>query len=339
MDNSVSEGNSVRTTRTFRLVSALAATALITAACGGDDLEGDDDESSSEGTVEAGSESLDGAEITVGSKDFDEQLILGHISVALLEDAGVEVTDEVNLGGTDAARAALESGEIDHYWEYTGTAWISFFEETDPITDRVEQYEAVRDRDAEDAGLYWLEPTPFNNTYGIALSQEADEELGGVDSISELGELIESDPDAATLCVESEFNARDDGLPGLEEHYGFEFPEGNVTVLDTGVVYGATDDRDPCNFGEVFTTDGRIAALDLKVLEDDESFFPLYNVSPVFVEEVYEQYGQTLQELYAPVAEALDDDTMSSLNARVSADGERPEDVASAWLTENDFIG
>jgi osmoprotectant transport system substrate-binding protein len=110
-------------------------------------------------------------------------------------------------------------------------------------------------------------------------------------------------------------------------------------VLDTGVIYGATADRDPCNLGEVFTTDGRIAALDLKVLEDDEAFFPLYNVSPVFVADVYADYGQTLADLYAPVAAALDDDTMAALNARVSADGERPSDVALDWLTENNFIG
>ncbi|MTV26121.1 hypothetical protein FTX61_11990 [Nitriliruptoraceae bacterium ZYF776] len=167
----------------------------------------------------AGDGSLDGAEFIVGSKDFDEQLVLGNISLILLEDAGASVTDQINVGGTDTTRAALESGDITHYWEYTGTAWISFFGETEPISDRVEQYEAVRDREAED-GLIWLEPTPFNNTYGIALSQEAHEELG-VDTISQMGELLESDPEAVSLCVESEFNVRDDGLPGLEEHYGF----------------------------------------------------------------------------------------------------------------------
>jgi osmoprotectant transport system substrate-binding protein len=331
-------------TRNLRLAGGIAAVALIASACGNGleddgngDTNGDNGEAAGEVT-EPGDADLEGAEITVGSKDFDEQLILGEISVALLEDAGVNVTNEVNLGGTDAARAALESGEIDHYWEYTGTAWISFFGETEPIPDRVEQYEAVRDREAEERGLFWLEPTPFNNTYGLAISQEADAELG-IDAISEIGPLLESDPDLVTLCVESEFNVRDDGLPGMEAHYGFEIPDGNVTVLDTGVIYGATADRDPCNLGEVFTTDGRIAALDLKVLEDDESFFPLYNVSPVFVEDIWAEYGSSLQELYAPVAEALDDDTMASLNARVSADGERPADVARDWLTENGFIG
>lgn len=304
---------------------------MLATACGG----GDTDSGAAEGE-EAGE--LSGAEFTVGSKDFDEQLILGEISVALLEDAGATVNNEVNLGGTDAVRAALVGGEIDHYWEYTGTAWISFFGNTEPITDRVEQYEAVRDQELEEQGLYWLEPTPFNNTYGIAMSQEAHEELG-VDTISEMGVLVESNPDAATSCVESEFNVRDDGLPGMEEHYGFDIPESNLIVLDTGVIYGATADRDPCNFGEVFTTDGRIAELDLVVLEDDQDFFPLYNVSPVFDSEAYEQHGETLEAIYGPVTAALDNETMSSLNARVSADGERPADVATDWLTENGFIG
>jgi osmoprotectant transport system substrate-binding protein len=332
------ERNPVLGGRNLRIFGGVAAAALLATACG-NGLEDDGDADASGEVVEAGSESLDGASFTVGSKDFDEQLVLGEISVALLEDAGADVTNEVNLGGTDATRRALETGEIDHYWEYTGTAWISFFEEDTPIPDRVEQYEAVRDRDAEERGLYWLEPTPFNNTYGIALSQEAYNDLGQPETITAMGELLAEDPDAVTLCVESEFSARDDGLPGMEAHYGFELPSGNVTVLDTGVIYGATADRDPCNFGEVFTTDGRIASLELIVLEDDQSFFPLYNVAPVFVEDAHASHGQTLAELYAPVAAALDDDTMASLNARVSADGERPEDVARDWLAENGFIG
>jgi osmoprotectant transport system substrate-binding protein len=337
-----------RRTRTLRrLTAGVAATALLLTACGGEEFgdTGDDgdaadtDTEATGDTVEPGDASLDGAEITVGSKDFDEQLVLGHISRLLLEDAGATVTDEINLGGTDASRAALESGQIDHYWEYNGTAWISFFGETEPIADRIEQYEVVRDRDAAENGLYWLDPSEFNNTYAIAFQADAGDDLGNPTTLSDLGDIVENDPDLATLCVESEFSARDDGLPGMEAHYGYEFPAANVTVLDTGVVYDATAQRDPCNFGEIFTTDGRVVTLDLVVLEDDEGFFPLYNASPVFVEEVYAEYGQALEELFAPIATALDNDTMAELNARVSAEGERPAAVAEDWLTENGFIG
>ena len=334
-------------------LTLIAVVALLAAACG-DSLEGDAgddagaagnatepaDAAAGDGATEpaAGGESLEGAQITVGSKDFDEQLILGNISKLALENAGATVDDQINLGGTDAARAALLSGEIDHYWEYNGTAWISFFGNTDPIPDRVEQYEAVAEQDLEENNLHWLEPAQFNNTYGIAYATSAADDLGNPTTLSDLGPLIENEPDKATLCVESEFPAREDGLPGMEDLYGYEFPDGNVTTLDTGVVYTATAERDPCNFGEVFTTDGRIAALDLTVLEDDMGFFPLYNPSPIFTDDVYSQYGEALDQLFAPISEALTQDAMTELNARVSAEGERPEDVARDFLESNNLL-
>lgn len=308
-------------------VLVLLVASLVLAACG-----------DSGGDGGSGEGPLAGASITVGSKDFDEQLVLGNMSKLLLENAGAEVTDQIDLGGTDAARAALTGGEIDHYWEYNGTAWISFFGETEPILDRQEQYQAVADRDLEENGLVWLTPSQFNNTYAIAYQSDIADELGNPQALSDLGPIIEDNPEQATLCVETEFPARDDGLPGMEETYGYEFPDEQVFVLDTGIVYTSTAEQDPCNFGEVFITDGRVAALDLTVLEDDEGFFPLYNASAVFVESVYEEHGEELDAIYEPVAEALDNDTMSALNARVSADGERPEVVAEDWLTENGFL-
>jgi len=304
------------------------ALALGLSACGGDDG----------GTASETEGTLDGASITVGSKDFDEQLILGTISKLALENAGADVTDEINTGGTDVTRAALTSGEIDTYWEYNGTAWISFFKETEPIADRIEQYEVVRDRDLEENDLHWLQPADFNNTYALAYASEAAEDLGSPETLSDLGALIESDPDSATLCVESEFSARDDGLPGMEETYGFEFPKDNVTVLDTAIVYSATAKRDPCNFGEVFTSDGRVSSLDLTVLEDDEGFFPLYNPSPVFTDEVYSEYSEELDAIFDPISAALTQEEMTALNERVSVDLELPEDVAEDWMSENGFI-
>lgn len=314
--------------RTQHIIAATGAFALALglAGCGDDATSG------------GGEGPLQGASITVGSKDFDEQLILGHISKLALESAGASVTDEINLGGTNAARAALLAGEIDTYWEYNGTAWISFFEETDPIPDRIEQYEAVRDRDLKENDLVWLAPAEFNNTYGIAYPASAAEDLGSPETISDLGALLEEDPDAVTLCVESEFSTRNDGLPGLEKAYGFTIPNDQVTVLDTALVYTAAAERDPCNFGEVFTSDGRIAALDLVVLEDDKGFFPLYNPSPVFTQEVYEQYGEELDALFAPISEALTQEAMNAMNEKVSVDLMRPEDVAEDFLEENDLI-
>lgn len=314
---------------------ALAASlglCMVLTACGGDDSSG-----GSPGSDEnAGG--LDGASITVGSKDFDEQKVLGAIAVAALKNAGADVTDRTNTGGTDVTRAALVGGDIDMYWEYNGTAWISFFKETDPIPDRIEQYEKVRDRDLEKNKLVWLKPAQFNNTYGLAFATEAADELGNPKTLSDLANVIEKDPKAATLCVENEFSARDDGLPGMEKAYGYKFPKDNIAILDTALVYTQTDKRDPCNFGEIFTTDPRVASLGLTVLEDDKAFFPLYNPSPVFRQEVYDKYGDKLDKVFDPISEALTAEEITALSAKVSTDLEQPDDVAEEWLKEKGLI-
>jgi glycine betaine/choline ABC-type transport system substrate-binding protein len=132
---------------------------------------------------------LSGVSVTVGSKEFTEQLILGYITKFALEDAGAEVGDQIGLVGSTTVREALTSGEIDLYWEYLGTAWVTYLGNEAGIPDVQQQFEAVRDADA-DNGITWLEPAPFNNTYAIALTDENAEELG-ITSISEIGPLIE----------------------------------------------------------------------------------------------------------------------------------------------------
>ena len=131
---------------------------------------------------------LSGVSLTVGSKEFTEQLILGYIASLALEDAGADVRDQLGLVGSTTVREALISGEIDLYWEYLGTAWVTYLGNETGIPDVQEQFEAVRDADAEN-GITWLEPAPFNNTYAIAMTDESAEELG-ITSISEIGELI-----------------------------------------------------------------------------------------------------------------------------------------------------
>jgi osmoprotectant transport system substrate-binding protein len=319
------------------LVAVATAFALLASACAeGDDFGGDTDTGNGAATEEGEAAGpLAESTITVGSKDFDEQLVLGYLTVELLSDAGATVNDEVNLGGTDAARQALLGGDIDVYWEYNGTAWISFFGETDPIPDRIEQYEVVRDRDLEENSLVWLDPAQFNNTYALAMSQEGHQELGSPETLSDIGPLLGDNPDLS-VCVEVEFEGRDDGLPGMEEHYGYEFD--NVEILDTGLIYDQTA-AGACDFGEVFTSDGRIAALDLVVLDDDQGFFPLYNPSPVFRQDVYDSLSSELDDLFDPVADALSMEAMQELNRRVSEAGEDPRTVARDWLETNGFIG
>jgi len=310
---------------------------LILAACGGGESSNTlDPDTSAPASTTAGVDTtsgaggdLSGASFVVGSKEFTEQLILGQITKQVLENAGATVEDQTGLVGSQVVREALVSGEIDMYWEYTGTGWITHLGNTTPVAGSEEQFVAVRDADASN-GIVWLDPAPFNNTYAIALASEKATELG-LTTVSDLATYAGENPAEATLCGAAEFLGRDDGLPGLEAAYGMTFA--NVSELELGLVYTSIDQGDPCVFGEVFATDGRIAALDLTVLEDDESFFPSYLPSLSVRQEVFEAYPQ-LADLFAPVAEALDTATMQRLNAMVDVDGLEPSDVATQFLTE-----
>jgi glycine betaine/choline ABC-type transport system substrate-binding protein len=138
----------------------------------------------------------------------------------------------------------------------------------------------------------------------------------------------------ASICVGGEFSTRPDGLPGLEEAYGFEFPASDVTALDEDSLVYTEVDRGNCTFGSIFATDGRVGGLGLTVLEDDERFFPPYNGSLNVRTGVLDQHPE-IQKLFAPIAEALDDDTMVALNAQVDVDGQEPKEVAKKWLDDH----
>ncbi len=132
----------------------------------------------------------EGEPVVIGSKEFSEQQTLGQISLLALEHAGIPVEDSTNLGGTDVNRTALDEGDTHLYWEYTGTAWLTFFEEEEVISDPDELYQLVRERD-EEAGLIWLDYAPLNNVYTIMMREEHADELG-IETISELAEWVEA---------------------------------------------------------------------------------------------------------------------------------------------------
>jgi osmoprotectant transport system substrate-binding protein len=277
---------------------------------------------------------LAGKSFTVGSKEFTEQLILGQITKLVLEDAGATVKDQTGLVGSPVVREALVSGDIDMYWEYTGTGWITHLKNTAPVVGTKEQYEAVKAADAAN-GIVWLEPAPLNNTYAIALATEKATELG-LATLSDVATWATANPAAATICAASEFLARDDGLPGLEAAYGMKFA--TPATLELGLIPPAIDKGTDCVFGEVFATDSRVVQLGLTVLEDDKSFFPAYQPSLNVRKEVFDA-NPGLADLFAPVAAALDTATMTALNAKVDVDGQEAAEVATQFLTEKGLIG
>jgi osmoprotectant transport system substrate-binding protein len=293
-----------------------------TAACG-------DDGGSDAG--KAGDE-LKGLTGTIGSKDFSEQYILAHITGDLLNAHGADVDVNTQMVGSANTRQALENGDFIGYWEYTGTSWITYNKQTQPITDPKAQFDAVKEADAKN-GIAWIDPAPFNNTYAFAVRSDKAEELG-VKSLSDIATLPVSEQ---TFCIESEFSTRDDGWPGVQKAYGLDVPDGNVKLLDTGVIYTATEKGKDCNFGEVFATDGRIKALDLTVLDDDKHFFPVYQGGLTMKADLVKKYP-AIAEIIGEVAPLLTTEKMQELNAKADVDGEDPEDIATDFLTDEGLL-
>ncbi|MEU1917485.1 glycine betaine ABC transporter substrate-binding protein [Streptomyces massasporeus] len=288
--------------------------------------------------VEPGSigrgEPLKGAHLTVTSKSFTEQLILGSIMGIAFEAAGADVIDRTGIQGSIGSREAVRKGDADAGYEYTGTAWITYLGHSKPITDPQEQWDAVKKEDAGN-GLVWLPPSKLDNTYALAMNQENAKKYG-TKTMSDVAKLAKSDPGAVKLCVEVEFANRADGLPGMQKAYGMNVPAQNITQMDTGIIYTQTA-KGNCTYGEVFTTDGRIKSMNLVVMDDDKKFFPNYNVAPMINAKSMKEWP-AIAEVLNPVTAKLNNSVAQTLNAKVDVDGEDPHQVALDWLVQEGFV-
>ncbi|MFI9149956.1 glycine betaine ABC transporter substrate-binding protein [Streptomyces sp. NPDC053367] len=279
-------------------------------------------------------EPLEGADLTVTSKAFTESLILGAIMGIAFQAAGAEVLDRTGIQGSIGGREAILNGDADAMYDYTGTAWITYQGNSEPIDDPQRQWEAVRDADVKN-GVTWLPQSRLNNTYALAMNQDNFKKYG-TKTLSDVAALSKSDPQAVTLCVESEFANRADGLRGMQELYGMDVPASRITQMDTGIIYTQAA-KGSCTYGEVFTTDGRIKSMRLEVMDDDKKFFPNYNAAPEINSETYKKWP-AIAEVLAPVTEKLDNAVAQELNARVDVDGEDPHAVALDWMKEEGFV-
>ncbi|MFD6389029.1 glycine betaine ABC transporter substrate-binding protein [Nocardia sp. NPDC060259] len=323
----------MRRVRLVTLMSALAATLL--AGCGLVSSSGTYHDASLPG----GERPLDGARLVVTSKSFTEGVLLGKITATYLAAAGASVTDLTGAPGSASSRQAQLNGDADVLWEYTGTGWVNYHNETETIADPQELWQRVHDIEKRDYDLEWLAPANFNDTYAFAASTPTADRLG-VRSLSDVAALPVAD---RTFCVDDEFFSRSDGFIPMLAKYGIPYndpngvPAGNVTRMDAGVVYTATAKSDPCHFGMVYTTDGRVKNLNLRVLDDDKKFFLPYSGTAVVRGAVIEANPQ-LRPLLGTISERLTDDLMRELNGRVDIDGEDPADVAYDWLKSENLI-
>lgn len=318
MAHKVDGGDGVHTQKAMvRVLVLLVLAALLATACGGGGSE----------QAAAQCEEYKGT-VRVGSKDFTEQLILGEILSQLLEANCYQVERKLNLGGTLINHEALVNGEIDLYAEYTGTGLVNILKQ-ESVTDPQAAYDTVKRMYEERWNLHWLEPLGLNNTYALAMEKEDAQRLG----ISRISDLKDHAGDL-TLVSTHEFQERPDGLPGLQETYGFKF--GKTRSVDTGLKYQVLVE-DQADVMVAFATDGKLAEYDLVVLEDDLRFFPPYYVAPVVRGDVLEKHPE-LGEILNQLAGRLPDEEARELNRRVEVDGEEPADVARDWLRREDLL-
>jgi osmoprotectant transport system substrate-binding protein len=283
------------------------------------------------GAAALGASAASAQNVVVGGKNFTEQQIMAEMTGQLLKAKGFSVDKRAGLG-TAPLRQAQEAGQIDVYWEYTGTSLINFNKVMDKL-DAAQTYAKVKELDAA-KGLVWLQPSKANNTYALAMRAK-DAADKGVKSLSDLAAKEKGGQKLKFGC-NAEFYARADGLKPMQEAYGFEFPREDVIRMDTGLVYQALRDGQ-VDVGLVFATDGRVPAFNFVILQDDKGFFPNYAMTPVVRKEALDK-NPKLAEILNGLSAKLDDATMAKLNASVDVDKKTVEEVAAAFLKEQALV-
>ncbi len=272
------------------------------------------------------------ASIVVGGKGFTEQLLLAEITGQYLTSKGYDVELKTGMG-TSLVRKALENNQVNLYWEYTGTAFLSFHKNKFANQPAEEIYAAVKAKDAK-AGIVWLNASAANNTYALAVRQ-ADAESKGLKTLEDLATKLNSG-DKLILGCNIEFYKRDDGLKPLQKKYGFKFPRSDVKRMDTGLVYKALKDGNT-DVGLVFATDGRIPAFNFVVLKDTKNYFPAYAITPTIRKETLDA-NPDLAEHLNTLSGLFNDTTMSALNAEVDVDKKSVNEVAKSFLKAKGLI-
>lgn len=271
-----------------------------------------------------------GNTVTIGSKDFGENILLSEIFAQLIEaKTDLKVTRKQNMGGTFVNFEAIKNNQIDIYPEYTGTALTAQLEMA-VVTDPDEAYDIVAAEFDSRFGIKWLKPLGFNNTYAIAVTDEIYQETG-VETVSDLVAIAPN----LTFGAEHEFFDREDGFDGLLAAYDMTF-KGAPQKMNVSLKYQAMDNGD-IDVTDVFSTDGNILKYNLKILEDDINFFPPYYAAPIIRNETLEKHPE-LEDVLNMLAGLFDDEIMTELNYKIDVEGKDVAVVAKEFLEANGLI-
>lgn len=268
-------------------------------------------------------------EIVVGGKNYTEQLLMAEMTAQYLKSKGFETKKVDGLGST-VLRAAQKNAQVDIYWEYTGTSYTTYHKIKTPASAE-ETYNKVKELDGK-LGIVWLEPSSANNTFALAVRKS---DNMGLNTLSDLAAAYSADK-KLSMGIGAEFSQRPDGLKGLQKKYGFRAGRANLVPMEIGLVYNALK-LGEVDVGMVYATDGRIAAFDFQVLEDDKGFFPNYAMAPTVRKETLDQYPN-LADLLNALSGKLDDAKMQELNSQIDVEKKTIEDVAANFLKSEGLI-
>ncbi|TXK84591.1 glycine betaine ABC transporter substrate-binding protein [Paenibacillus sp. N3.4] len=265
--------------------------------------------------------------ITIGSKNYTENIILAHLMADVIEDqTDLKVERKLNLGGSNVAWKALLSNDIQMYPEYTGTIVSNYYQEkTGNAEETLQKTKELLKKDH----LVFGEPFGFNNTYTLAVKKETVDKYQ-LKTFSDLAKVSNQ----LILGSEFEFLDRPDGYPGLEKVYDMAFK--NVKGMDHGIMYRSLTDNS-VDVIDAYSTDGQIKLNNLTVLEDDKSFFPPYHAGPLVRQDILTKYPQIAQALNK-LQDKLDEGTMQELNAKVDSEGLKEQKVAHDFLKDKGII-
>ncbi|NDJ57468.1 glycine betaine ABC transporter substrate-binding protein [Enterobacteriaceae bacterium 4M9] len=281
--------------------------------------------------------SVQAAPLVLATKSFTEQHILSALTVLYLQKKGFQVEAQTNIA-TVISRNAMINKQIDMTWEYTGTSLIIFNHIKKRMTPQ-ESYDTVKRLDAR-LGLVWLKPADMNNTYAFAMQRKrADAEHISTMSqmVAKIEHIRQTDPDNNWLLgLDLEFAGRSDGMKPLQQAYNMPLDRPQIRQMDPGLVYNAIRDGF-VDAGLIYTTDGRVKGFDLKVLEDDKGFFPGYAVTPVVRKDTLDA-NPGLEQAFDTLTSLLNNEVITTLNAKVDIDHQTPQQVARDFLKQKGLL-
>ena len=282
--------------------------------------------------------------VIVGSKIDTEGKLLGAIIIAKLKAAGFNVEDKTQTGTTDVVRKALTNGEIDIYPEYTGSGFWFY---NDSLTDQQKAdfkdgekgYALIKQLDAENAKVTWLEPARANNTWALAVKKDF-AAANNLTSMSDLAAYVQAGKPIKVAASDEFFNNAD-AWPAFKDTYGFDIPKGSRIILSGGdtaqTEKAVADGTNGVNVGMAYGTDGALAELGLVVLKDDKGAQLVYWPTPIARSEIASKYPEIATDL-KPVFDALTLEKLQELNGRIQANGESAQAVAEDFLKSGGFI-